>query len=72
MFTHNTYSCIKDRGIEGCARHVGSMIRRYKGKPLYCLKIDIRKCYPSISHDVLKRLVRRKVSKRTCAARSYA
>lgn len=64
VFTHNTYSCIKDRGIEGCARHVGKMIRRYKGKPLYCLKIDIRKCYPSISHDVLKRLVRRKIKDR--------
>lgn len=61
VFTHNTFSCIKGRGIEGCARHVDRIIRKYEGKPLYCLKIDIRKYYPSIDHDVLKGIVRRKI-----------
>ena len=60
-FTYNTYSCVKGRGIEGCARHVDKMIRKYKGKPMYCLKIDIKKYYPSIKHHVLKRVVRRKI-----------
>ena len=57
-FTYNTYSCVKGRGIEGCARQVDKIIRDFKGKPLYCLKIDIKKYYPSISHRVTKRLVR--------------
>lgn len=61
VFTHNTYSCIKKRGIEGCARQVDKIIKKYKGKPLYCLKIDIKKFYPSINHDVLKRVVRKKI-----------
>lgn len=61
VFTHNTYSCIKERGIEGCARAVEKIIRKYDGRPLYCLKIDIRKFYPSIDHEVLKRIVRRKI-----------
>lgn len=61
VFTYNTYSCVKGRGIEGCARHVGKIIKRYKGKPLYCLKIDIKKFYPSVKHDVLKKLVRKKI-----------
>lgn len=61
VFTHNTFSCIKGRGIEGCARHVDKIIRKYKGKPMYCLKIDIKKFYPSIKHHVLKRIVRRKI-----------
>jgi retron-type reverse transcriptase len=61
VFTHNTFSCIKKRGIEGCARHVDKIIRKYKEKPLYCLKIDIKKYYPSIKHHVLKRLIRRKI-----------
>jgi RNA-directed DNA polymerase len=26
----------------------------------YCLKLDVRKFYPSIDHDVLKKLLRRK------------
>ena len=60
-FTHNTYSCIKGRGIEGCARQVDRLIRKFDGRPLFCLKIDIRKYYPSISHRVMKRLVRRKI-----------
>lgn len=60
-FTHNTYSCVKGRGIDGCARHVDKMIRKYKGKPMYCLKIDIKKFYPTIKHDVLKRIVRKKI-----------
>lgn len=61
VFTYNTYSCIKGRGIEGCARRVGTLIKRYEGKPLYCLKIDIKKFYPSIDHGVLKSIVRRKL-----------
>lgn len=61
IFTYNTYSCIKGRGIDGCARQVDKNINSFKGKPLYCLKIDIRKFYPSVSHRVLKRQVRRKI-----------
>lgn len=60
-FTHNTYSCVKGRGIEGCARHIDKIIRRYEGRPLYCLKCDIKKFYPSIDHDILKALVRKKI-----------
>jgi len=60
-FTYNTYSCIKGRGIEGCARRVERLIKKYEGKPLYCLKIDIKKFYPSIKHHVLKRIVRQKI-----------
>lgn len=61
IFTHNTFSCIKKRGIEGCARHIDKIIKKYEGKPLYCLKIDIKKFYPSIDHDTLKRIVRKKI-----------
>lgn len=61
VFTHNTYSSIKKRGIHKCARYVKKIIRRYDGKPLYCLKIDIKKFYPSIDHDVLKSIIRKKI-----------
>lgn len=61
VFTYNTYSCVKGRGIEGCARRVEKLIKSFDGKPLYCLKIDIKKFYPSIKHHVLKRIVRRKI-----------
>lgn len=61
VFTHNTFSCVKDRGIEGCARSVERHIRKYRGKPLYILKIDIRKFYPSLPHKTLKEAVRWKI-----------
>lgn len=59
-FTHNTYSCIKGRGIEGCANHVEKTIRKYDGRPLYCLKIDIKKFYPSMKHHIMKKQIGRK------------
>ena len=61
VFTSNTYSCIKDRGIEGCARQVDRIIRRHQKEDLYCLKIDIKKYYPSIDHSVMKTIIRRKI-----------
>lgn len=61
VFTYNTYSCIKGRGIEGCAKRNDKIIKKYRGRELYCLKIDIKKFYPSIDHDVLKTLVRKKI-----------
>ncbi len=60
-FTHNTYSCVKGRGIEGCARSVERHIRKYDGQPLYILKIDIKKFYPSLKHKVLKKAARWKI-----------
>lgn len=58
-FTRDTYSCIKRRGIHAAADAVKIALRDQAGTR-YCLKLDIRKFYPSIDHDVLKALLRRK------------
>lgn len=60
-FTRNTYSCIKRRGIEGCARQVERIIKRYEGSNLFCLKMDIKKFYPSIKPHISKDIIRRKI-----------
>jgi len=60
-FTYNTYSCIRGRGITACARQVRRIIDGSAGRTLYCLKIDIRKFYPSIDNEILKKIVRRKI-----------
>lgn len=60
-FSYNTYSCINDRGITACAKQVVKIIRSFEGSPLYCLKIDIRKFYPSVDNEILKAIVRRKI-----------
>ncbi len=58
-FTSNTYSCIKGRGIHKCLRDVKSALKDEENTR-YCLKLDIKKFYPSINHDILKQLLRRK------------
>jgi RNA-directed DNA polymerase len=59
VFTGDTYSCIKKRGIHGAAFAVRKALRNEDGTK-YCLKLDIKKFYPSIDHAILKMLLRRK------------
>ena len=59
-FTADTYSCIKGRGIHAAARAVKEALKDESGTR-YCLKLDVRKFYPNIDHDVLKQLLRRKI-----------
>jgi len=58
-FTADTYSCIKKRGIHKLLRNLTNDLKNVSGTQ-YCLKFDIKKFYPSIDHDVLKTLLRRK------------
>jgi len=60
VFTADTFSCIKGRGIHAAASAVKTALTDVPGT-LYCLKMDVKKFYPSIDHDVLKQLLRRKV-----------
>ena len=61
VFNKNTYSCIKNRGIHACAKDVKHALKQDPDGTRYCLKIDVRKCYPSINHEILKQVVRRKI-----------
>lgn len=61
IFNKNTYSCIKNRGIHKCAKDVKQALKQDPDGTRYCLKIDIKKFYPSIHHDVLKGIVKRKI-----------
>ena len=60
VFTADTYSCIKNRGIHAAANAVKRALQDIPGTEV-CLKLDVKKFYPSIDHDVLKELVRRKI-----------
>lgn len=60
IFTKDTYSCIKNRGIEGCRKAVVEAMKD-KENCRYCLKTDIHKFYPSIDHDILKSIIRKKI-----------
>lgn len=59
-FTADTYSCIKGKGIHAAACAVKTALKDVIGT-MYCLKLDIRKFYPSVDHDMLKELLKRKI-----------
>lgn len=58
-FTSDTYSSIKGRGIHQAVFKVKDALKD-EVKTKYCLKLDIKKFYPSINNEILKILVRRK------------
>ena len=60
VFSSNTYSCIKGRGIHGVLRHLKRDLKDTENTA-YCLKMDVRKFYPTIDHDILKQIIRRKI-----------
>lgn len=59
-FTKDTYACIKGRGILKAANSIQKCLNEFHGTP-YCLKLDIRKFYPSVDHEILKSMLRRKI-----------
>lgn len=60
MFTRDTYSCIKGRGVHSASKQLKKYLKDIEGTT-YCLQIDIRKFYPSIDNGILKSLLRKKI-----------
>ncbi len=60
LFIRDTYSTIPKRGIHDGFKRLQRALRD-RDNTQYCLKIDIHKYYPSIDHNVLKAILRRKI-----------
>lgn len=60
VFISHTYSCIKGKGIHGALKQIKRGLKNIDDTK-YCLKMDIRKFYPSIDHDILKIIIRKKI-----------
>lgn len=60
LFTSNTFSCIKGRGILGAYKSIIKALKD-KNNTQYCLKFDIKKFYPNINHNILKSILRKKI-----------
>lgn len=60
IFTADTCSCIKKRGINEARKRMMRYLVDKEGTR-YCLKTDIHKFYPSVDHEILKGIVRRKI-----------
>lgn len=59
-FTKDTYSAIPGRGTHLCLNRMKDAIKADPEGTQFCLKMDVTKYYPSISHEVLKQKYRRK------------
>lgn len=52
LFGRDSYSCIPGRGQHAASARTMEYVRRYP----WCYESDVRKCFPSIDHDILSRL----------------
>lgn len=57
--TADTYSNMKGRGIHAVVRKLKRDLKDIENTT-YCLKMDIKKYYPSIDNEILKKLLRKK------------
>lgn len=60
-FINQSYSCIKGRGIHKLNKDLKKTLSNDPERTKYCLKLDITKFYPSINHDILKTIIRKKI-----------
>ncbi|AIM37412.1 reverse transcriptase [Sphingobacterium sp. ML3W] len=60
LFTADTYSCIKGRGVHKASYALRDALKKVN-ETTYCLQLDIRKFYPSVDNDILKTLLRKKI-----------
>jgi RNA-directed DNA polymerase len=58
-FISQTYACIRGRGIHKALRDLNKSLR-LKEDTMYCLKMDIKKFYPSVDNTIMKSMLRRK------------
>ena len=60
MYTADTYACIRGRGGHLARKRIMNAMRRDPEGTRYCLKLDVRKYYPSVNHEILKGILARK------------
>jgi len=63
-FIHDSYACRPGKGAHAGADRAQAMLRAVQREAgcIYVLKADIAKYFPSVSHDALKRLLRRRIA----------
>jgi retron-type reverse transcriptase len=57
MMIHNNYACRVGKGIHAGSKKTMGYVRKNN----YCLKCDISKFYPSVAHDILYKILQRKI-----------
>jgi len=58
VFIYDSYACRRGKGVHKALERAQGFLRQNR----YCLHGDIRKYFPSIDHDVLKSIIRQRIS----------
>lgn len=59
-YIKDTYQSIKNRGVHKAKDRIKQFLKD-KENTKYCLKIDIKKFYPNVDNQILKKLLRKKI-----------
>ncbi len=63
LFIYDTYACRKGKGTHSGVNRTTEFLRAAKEKwgKVYCFQGDISKCFPSINHHILMRIIEQKI-----------
>jgi retron-type reverse transcriptase len=64
-FIFDSYACRKGKGIHAASKRLTQFTRRARnkwGSSFYCLKADISKFFPTVKHQILSSILRKKVA----------
>jgi len=62
-FIYDSYACRKGKGTHAGANRIQKFIRK-SGNNYYVLKCDVSKYFPSVNHEILKQIIRKKIADR--------
>lgn len=57
----DTYQSLPGRGVHLASERIKKVLRDDTSGTQYCLKLDVRKFYPSVDNEVMKGIVRKKI-----------
>ncbi len=60
-FIFDSYAAIPNKGMHIASKRLSKWLKYDKENTMYCFKMDVKKFFPNISHDILKQLLRRKI-----------
>lgn len=62
-FIYDTYACRKNKGVLAGVKRLWYFLNKMQvnNRNVYCLKMDVKKYFYSIDHDILKQMIRRKI-----------
>jgi len=62
IFIYDSYACRKEKGSHFGANRLTKFLRKHRKDKLYALKCDIKKYFESMDHEILLKIISRKIN----------